>query len=147
MPNLIDLMMGNTPLQRHDKQQALREKFYNERLPQIATEFFQADPADRQAHLANGLRLMQETAAAGLNEKQYETILNHLTAPARAKSAERVYGEIDADRQQRSGRMIEQDITGRAPLEGADDALQAFRTQGDFNQDDALKLGRAEAVH
>ena len=137
---LFDHLSGNTPKQK-------REKFYNERLPQIATEFFQADPTDRQAHAANGLKLMQEAAAAGLNEKQYETILNHLTAPARAKSAERVYDEINNDRQQRGGRMIEQDITGRAPLEGADDSLEAFRRQGDFNQDDAFKLGRAEAVH
>ncbi len=29
----------------------------------------------------------------------------------------------------------------------ADDSLQAFRRQGDFNQDNALKLGRAEAEH
>jgi hypothetical protein len=146
MPNLIDLMMGNTPHQRRDKQEALREKFYNERLPQIATEFFQADPADRQAHLGNGLKLMQEAQAAGLSDKQYESILNYLTAPARAKSAERVYGEIDADRKQRGGKMIEENITGRNPYEGADDSLEAFRRQSDFNQDDALKLGRAEAA-
>jgi hypothetical protein len=112
MPNFIDLMMGSTP-------QQLREKFYNERLPQIANEFLNADPANREAHQANGLKLMQEAGKAGLSEDEYGKILNHLTAPARAKTATHVYGEIDSDRKQRGERILEQNITGDQPFAGA----------------------------
>jgi hypothetical protein len=137
---LFNQVTGNTPKQK-------QARFFDEELPELANRFFQTDPQDAEGHARNAIELMKATAKAGLNDKVYETVLNQLTGPTRAKTATHVYDEIGSGRQQRAGKMLEQDITGMAPGAGDAESLEAFRRQGDFNQDDALKLGRAEARH
>src|SRR5438552_6744801 len=135
-------LTGNTPKQR-------REKFIENELPGLAEDFLNTHPDSPEEMALHGIRFWQKAKAAGFSDEGADNLLNRLLPVARAKTAAHVYQDIQNGRKQRADQISEQDITNEDPTQGLANAsgqLDAYKRQGDYNQDDALKLGQLEAT-